>query len=240
MHQGSIRLLIVEDHRALAENLYEFFGNDRRYVLDFAPDGLTALHLLASQTYDVIILDVMLPGVSGVELCRRLRHDLHRATPVIFMTARDQLHDKEAGFGAGADDYLVKPFNLKELQLRVEALARRTMPRQSTVVQIPGVSFDPGTLTVSVTDPTGTTQGTLELSGTAARLFEQLIRSFPDYVSYEQLSDTVWGEREVDRHTLRTHMYALRKALQDRFGLTLVKTLHGRGYRLIPPGEKAP
>lgn len=240
MSPSSIRLLIVEDHRALAENLYEFFSNDTRYVLDFASDGLTALHLLASQTYDVIVLDVMLPGVSGVELCRRLRHDLHSATPVIFMTAKDQLHDKEAGFGAGADDYLVKPFNLKELQLRIDALARRTMPRQATQVSVPGVSFDPGSLTVSVHLPPADTPATLELSGTAARLFEVLIRAYPDHVSYDQLSDAVWGERAVDRHTLRTHMYSLRKVLHDQFGLTLIKTLHGRGYRLIPPsGDSA-
>lgn len=227
-----LRLLIVEDHKALAENLSEFFGHNQRYCLDFAADGLTALHLMASQDYDVIILDIMLTGVSGFDLCRRLREDLGKQTPVIMMTAKDQLQDKETGFGAGADDYLVKPFDLKELQLRVEALARRRSSSRSTVLTVPGLSYDPGKLTVSVPE-----QGVLELSGTASRIFEELIRAHPDFLSYERLSDNVWGERSVDRHTLRTHVYALRKTLQDRYGLTLIKTLHGRGYRLVSPGE---
>lgn len=106
-----IRMLIVEDHVALAENLFEYF-DQQRYILDFAPDGLTALHLLATNQYDVIVLDVMLPGVSGYEICRRIRTDLKCNTPVIMMTAKDQLQDKEQGFSQGADDYLVKPFNL--------------------------------------------------------------------------------------------------------------------------------
>lgn len=232
MSTAPLRLLVVEDHKALAENLFEFFSGSPRYVLDFAPDGLTALHLMASQVYDVIILDVMLPGVSGFELCRRLRHDLNSTTPVIMMTAKDQLPDKEQGFGAGADDYLVKPFNLKELQLRVDALARRREGGHTTAVQIPGLSFDPGRLRVSVPG-----HAALELSGTAAKIFEALVRGYPDFVSYERLSDGVWGEREVDRHTLRTHVYALRKVLQDHFGLTLIKTLHGRGYCLLSPQE---
>src|SRR3546814_93927 len=105
----AIRMLIVEDHAGLATNLLEFFDNER-YILDFASDGLTALHLIATNEYDVIILDVMLPGLSGFEICRRIRNDLHRSTPVIIMTSKDQLRDKEEGFTVGADDYLVKPF----------------------------------------------------------------------------------------------------------------------------------
>lgn len=232
MNIAPLRLLVVEDHKALAENLFEFFGASPRYVLDYAADGLTALHLLASQSYDVVILDVMLPGVSGFEICRRLRQDLNNTTPVIMMTAKDQLSDKEQGFGCGADDYLVKPFDLKELQLRVEALTRRRGTEHGTNIQIPGLSYDTGRLRVHV-------QGypSLDLSGTNARIFELLVRGYPDFVSYDRLSETVWGDRDVDRHTLRTHAYALRKALQDHFGLTLIKTLHGRGYCLLSPQE---
>src|SRR5690606_32793904 len=134
----TIRMLVVEDHAGLATNLLEFF-DDSRYVLDFASDGLTALHLLATNAYDVIILDVMLPGLSGFEVCRRIRSDLHCPTPVIIMTSKDQLQDKEQGFTVGADDYLIKPFDLRELQLRVDALYRRKagfvgMPE----IQMPG------------------------------------------------------------------------------------------------------
>src|SRR5690554_1092613 len=92
-----IRILIVEDQSALADNLLEFLGEER-YTLDFAADGLTALHLLATQSYDVVVLDVMLPGLSGFEICKRIRRDLNCSSPVIFMTARGSLSDKEEGF----------------------------------------------------------------------------------------------------------------------------------------------
>jgi DNA-binding response OmpR family regulator len=224
-------MLIVEDHIALAENLFEFFG-DQRYVLDFAADGLTALHLVSTNHYDVIVLDVMLPGLSGFELCRRIRNDIHCTTPVIMMTAKDQISDKMTGFSQGADDYLVKPFDLRELQLRVDALHRRQAHTEAPLLHVPGLTFNPGTLQVHTSDGQG-----LELSGTAARIFELLIRAYPNFISYEQLRDHVWGEREADMNTLRTHVYALRKQLQDCFGTPLIKTLHGRGYRLIPPAQ---
>lgn len=226
-----LRLLIVEDQVDLAENLFEFLGEDR-YVLDFAADGLTALHLLATQTYDVIVLDLMLPGVNGFEICRRIRQDLSCRTPVLLMTALGALKDKEQGFEAGADDYIVKPFELRELQLRVEALHRRHSP-QTDVVQVGHVRFDPGTLEVWLNGRT------TALSGTPARLFEMLIRAYPNFLSHEVLSDALWGgarHGDIEGHSLRTHIYTLRKSLQAGVGEALVKTVHGRGYRLEAPG----
>lgn len=230
----AIRMLIVEDHAGLATNLLEFF-DDQRYILDFASDGLTALHLITTNEYDVIILDVMLPGLSGFEICRRIRNDVRCSTPVIIMTSKDQLQDKEEGFSVGADDYLVKPFNLRELQLRVDALYRRKAGFSRTPeIRVPGISFDPGTLMVS------TESGErLELSGTAARIFEGLIKAYPNVLSYAEIQDTVWGEREVDMNTLRTHVYSLRKLLQDTFQYPMIKTMHGRGYRLLAPNKDA-
>jgi DNA-binding response OmpR family regulator len=227
-------MLIVEDHAGLAANLDEFFA-EGRYILDFASDGLTALHLVALNEYDVIILDVMLPGVSGFEICRRLRNDIRSPTPVIMMTSKDQLRDKEEGFAVGADDYLIKPFDLRELQLRVDALCRRAggfgrMPE----MHIPGVHFDPARFLVRTDDG-----NELELSGMGARIFEELVKAYPDTLSYAQIQDTVWGEREVDMNTLRTHVYALRKLLWDTFRFPMIKTIHGRGYRLQAPGRSA-
>lgn len=225
-----IRMLIVEDHVALAENLFEYFDQSR-FILDFAPDGLTALHLLATNTYDVIVLDVMLPGVSGYEICRRIRTDLKCNTPVIMMTAKDQLQDKEQGFTQGADDYLVKPFNLRELELRVLALDRRHRPPRDQL-QVGTLSFDPGTLELRL-------EGSLPLtlSGSAARMFEMFMRVYPSIVTHEQLQDTFGTHREMDANTLRTHVYMLRKQLQQHFGDPMIKTVHGRGYRLQPPGS---
>src|SRR5690606_7334850 len=185
--------------------------------------------------YDVIILDVMLPGLSGFEICRRIRNDIQSSTPVIIMTSKDQLTDKEEGFSVGADDYLVKPFNLRELQLRVDALYRRKAGlSRSPQVRVPGITFDPGTFMIRTDNG-----DQLELSGTGARIFEELIKAYPDFLSYTQIQNRVWGEKEVDMNTLRTHVYSLRKLLQDTFQYPMIKTMHGRGYRLLPPSKAA-
>lgn len=227
-------MLIVEDHAGLAANLLEYF-DDSQYILDFASDGLTAIHLIATNEYDVIILDVMLPGVSGFEVCRRIRSDMHCSTPIIMMTAKDQMQDKEQGFSVGADDYLVKPFNLRELQLRVDALYRRKAGFSKTPeIGIPGIHFNPGSFAVRMDNGEQ-----IELSGTAARIFEELIKAYPDFISYAELQDRVWGEREVDMNTLRTHVYSLRKLLHETFHYPMIKTLHGRGYRLVAPGKES-
>jgi len=223
------RVLIVEDQSALAANLEEFF-DETRYSLDFAADGLTALHLLATQTYDVVVLDVMLPGVSGFEICRRIREDLHSNVPVIFMTARGELSDKEEGFSLGGDDYLVKPFALRELQLRIDALTRRDAVHRDGALRAGPVSYDPGTLTARLDGV-----GEVMLGGTAARIFEQLVRHHPRIVTHEMLNRVIWGTDDGDAHTLRTHIYVLRRTLESALGTALVDTVHGRGYRLHPP-----
>jgi DNA-binding response OmpR family regulator len=227
-----IRLLIVEDQVDLAENLFEFLGEDF-YSLDFAADGLTALHLLATQSYDVIVLDLMLPGVNGFDICRRIRHDLRCQTPIILMTSLSSLADKEKGFECGGDDYLVKPFELRELQLRIEALHRRQTP-QKPVLQAGEVRFNPGTLEVELHGLKTT------LSGTSSRLFELLIRAYPNFLSHTALTDALWGgsrHGDAEGNSLRTHVYTLRKSLQSGLGAGLVKTIHGRGYRLEAPGD---
>ena len=230
--QSPLRLLIVEDEVDLAENLFEFLG-ENRYTLDFAADGLTALHLLATHTYDVIVLDLMLPGVNGYDICCRIRQDLQCQTPIILMTALSALADKEKGFDSGADDYLVKPFELRELQIRVEALHRRYSP-QRPVLRAGDVRFDPGTLEVELRGLK------TDLSGTPARLFELLMRAYPSFLSHEALTDAGWGAHhwEPEGNSLRTHIYTLRKSLQASLGNGLVKTIHGRGYRLDVPANR--
>src|SRR3546814_17557023 len=118
-----MRLLVIEDNRNLVANLFDYF-EARGHVLDAAPDGVTGLHLASTQAHDVIVLDWMLPGLDGPGVLRRLREEHGRDTPVIMLTARDELPDKIAGFRAGADDYLPQPFALPELEVRLEALLR--------------------------------------------------------------------------------------------------------------------
>ncbi len=219
-----LRILIVEDHKDLAENLFEYFG-DETYQLDYAADGLTALHLLAVNTYDLVILDVMLPGVDGITICQRIRNDLNSNVPVLILTAKDSLADKEKGFNVGADDYLVKPFHLRELELRMQALCRR-LQLNTGILKADGFVYDPDTLTV-----TGEC-GKVELSGYGASIFEALMRQYPKYVDHATLAEMVWGNDSVDVNTLRTHVYSLRKTLGQKFKEDIIKTLHGRGYCL--------
>lgn len=222
-----IRLLIVEDHTALAANLADFFERPQpRYQLDFAQDGWQALHLLSTASYDVVVLDVMLPGLSGFEICKRLRSDLRSQIPVIMLTARDQIENKTLGFIAGADDYLVKPFNLQELEMRILALYRRSQ-LTTDILQVGNLRFDLGQQQAWLkTQP-------LELTPIAARILESLLRAYPRMLSYQQLAQQVWGEADVDLPTLRTHVYALRKILQQPQADIRIHTVQGRGYRII-------
>ncbi|ANF57159.1 response regulator transcription factor [Halotalea alkalilenta] len=222
------KVLIVEDNTELAENLYEFLGEEQ-YELDLAQGGMTALHLLDTQVYDVVVLDVMIPGLSGFDICRKLRKDMNNQTPIIFMTAKGAIEDKEEGYLSGGDDYLVKPFPLRELALRINALHRRRH-HDTQRLCAKSLTFNPGNLEVRLNGGQA-----LALSGLAAHIFEALIRSYPDFVSYDSLSSRLWPERDVDANTLRTHIYMLRKQLQDAYGHSLIKTLHGRGYILTPP-----
>jgi len=232
MNAQKIRVLIVEDNAALMANISEYLEGGR-YILDFAADGLVALHLVTTNVYDVIVMDIMLPGISGFTLCQRIRNDLHCATPIILMTAKDHIDDKVAGFSQGADDYLVKPFNLKELAVRIDALHRRHTAG-TTRLRAGSVEFEPGTLKLRV----GSGEA-VQLSGMAAHLIEAMIRAYPNFVPYEQITANLWGDKDIESNTLRTHIYTLRKLIQDKLGVNLIQTLHGRGYRLSPPGESA-
>lgn len=222
---SKIRMLVVEDNISLAENIFEFF-DESNFTLDFAADGLTALHLLATHNYDILVLDVMLPGISGFEICRRVRTDLRCSTPIILVTAKDQLHDKEAGFQAGADDYLVKPFHLAELRLRVQALTRRGR-HLDTALHCGPLRYEPDTFNLYYRS-----QRVSTLTGYSARIFEALLRATPRPVTYEQLVDQVWSGQPTEHNTVRTHVSALRKQLLESTQLNLIKTLHGRGYML--------
>lgn len=227
----ALRVLIVEDHIALAENLSEFLGGGR-YVLDFASDGLTGLHLAATNEYDVIVLDVMLPGINGFELCRRLRNDLQSKVPIIMLTAKDAIEDKEQGFRGGADDYLTKPFNMKELELRIVALSRRSV-LHVTGLRAGDLQYFPGTLQLKADDGSSAT-----LSGINASLIEVLMQAYPNFVTHRTLMEQVWQD-EVDPHTLRSHISALRKSLKTQLGRTLIRSVHGKGYSFSPETGQA-
>ena len=221
-----MRLLVIEDNRSLVANLFEFF-EARGHTLDAAPDGVTGLHLATHGTYDVIILDWMLPRMDGREVLRRLRAEHNSGVPVIMLTARDELPDKISGFRAGADDYLTKPFALPELEVRIEALSARAAGRnRSRVLEVADLRLDTTTLEVSRAGRS------LHLYPACRKLLETLMLASPAAVSRERLEHALWGEEPPDGDMLRSHIYELRRSVDGPFTDKLIHTLPRVGYRL--------
>lgn len=222
----SATVLIVEDHSDLAANIGDYLEAGG-FVVDFATDGLSALGLAADNRYDAVVLDIMLPGIDGYEVCRRLRRQLGLDIPVIMLTARDTLDDKLAGFDQGADDYLVKPFAMQELEARLLAMIRRRRGElDSGALQIADLCYDPSTLRVTRAGQS------LKLSPIALRMLRLLMREAPKLVTREQLETEVWGHDIPDSDALRSHLYSLRKIIDKPFEEQLLHTIPGVGYKL--------
>jgi len=222
-------ILVVEDHRDLAETIsmtLEAAG----FVIDYAADGLQALQLATSQVFDTIVLDVMLPGIDGFSICERLRKEYGLDTPILMLTARDQIEDKLEGFEHGADDYLTKPFIMSELQARVTALVNRKRGDiASTTTTVNGLSLDTRTRQVTRNGKS------IELSPTGFRILRILLREAPAVVSREALENELWGDDVPDSDALRSHIYILRKAVDRPFEQeqgSLIKTVKGVGLKL--------
>ncbi len=228
-----MRLLVIEDNRQLVANLFEYF-EARGHVLDAAPDGLTGLHLATSHAYDALVVDWMLPRMDGPEMLRRLREQHHRETPAIMLTARDELPDKIAGFRAGADDYLTKPFALPELEIRLESLLQRVRGRQQKkVLEVDGLVLDLATLEVRRDGRA------LHLYPACRKLLEALMRASPGALSRGELEFALWGDAPPEGDLLRSHIYELRRVVDGPFPHKLIHTLPRVGYRLArqAPGD---
>ncbi|MEN5040371.1 response regulator transcription factor [Stenotrophomonas sp. TWI1149] len=221
-----MRLLVIEDNRQLVANLFDYFES-RGHVLDVAPDGVTGLHLAVSQPYDALILDWMLPRMEGPEVLRRLRADHGSEVPVIMLTARDELPDKIAGFRAGADDYLTKPFALPELEVRLEALMVRAKGRNPRkLLEVADLRLDLATLEAQRDGKP------LHLYPACRKLLEVLMRASPGAVTRQQLEFALWGDELPDGDLLRSHVYELRRSVDGPFQQKLIHTLPRVGYRL--------
>ncbi|MDB5792226.1 MAG: DNA-binding response regulator [Massilia sp.] len=225
-----MRILIVEDNPDILANLYGFL-EPKGFTVDSARNGYGGLALVSENEYDAIVLDVMLPGLNGLELCRKLRSDLRIATPILMLTARDSLPDKVAGFDSGADDYLVKPFSLVELDVRLRALIRRTKGQHAVrqALQFGGLIFDPDTQEASRDGVK------IILTKTGYTLLHSLMAAAPRIVTREVLEQAVWGDNRPESDALRTHIHALRQAVDKPFAFAMVLTVPGVGYRLILP-----
>jgi len=223
-----MRILVIEDNSDIAANIGDYLS-DREHVVEFAGDGVTGLHLAVVENFDAIVLDLNLPGIDGLELCRKLRQEARKQTPVLMLTARDQLDQKLAGFESGADDYLVKPFALQELEARLVVLARRTQGPRSRVLKVADLEYNLDTLVVSRGGKL------LQLNPTGLKLLQSMMESSPSVVTRRELEMRVWGEELPDSDSLRVHIHGLRAAIDKPFDKALIYTRHGIGYCLVDP-----
>ena len=219
-------LLLVEDHADISEMLTSYFEG-RGFSVDYAADGLTGLHLAVTNHYDVIILDLMLPGMDGLSICDKLRRDARNSTPIIMLTARDTLDDKVTGLSSGADDYLVKPFAITELEARVRAQIRRNHGEITRdLLSVGDLEIDTSTMSVQ-------RQGKpLNLTPIGFKILTTLVKASPAVVTRQELERKVWGDILPDSDTLRSHIYNLRKTVDKPFEISLLKTVQGSGYQV--------
>ena len=219
-------ILLVEDHRDLAQTIIQFLES-AGFTLDYAADGLLGLSLATQQTFDVIILDVMLPGIDGFTLCSQLRNTHGIDTPILILTARDELDDKLTGFQQGADDYLVKPFEMAELTARVTSLVKRKRGSMgSPTREIGDLILDTNTMTVNRMGQN------ISLSPTAFNILNILMRESPGVVTRETLENELWGDQTPDSDALRSHLYTLRKAVDKPFATEMIITIKGIGLKI--------
>lgn len=221
-----MRVLIIEDDLDLATELTDFFS-DQGFQTDSAGDGVTGLHLAVVNDYDVLVLDLNLPGLDGLELCRRLRQDAGKWLPVLMLTARDTLQDRISGFEFGADDYLIKPFSLKELLLRVKALLRRGKgSQQDRILRCDDLMLNTETREVS-------RQGhNIELTVIEFRILELLMKRSPNVVRRSEIVYRIWNDDEPYHDVLKVHIHNLRNAIDKSFADPLLHTIRGVGYKI--------
>jgi DNA-binding response OmpR family regulator len=226
-----LQILVIEDNSDIIANIYEYF-EPLGHSLDCARDGVSGLSLAAEDNYDVIILDVMLPRLDGIKVCQKLRDELKLSTPVLMLTARDTIEDKVTGFDSGADDYLVKPFSLIELESRLKALVRRASDSHvESKLTLGSLEFDPLTLSLI-------REGvSLKLKPIGYKLLGILLKDSPQVFSRKKLESLLWGDLPPDSDALRTHIHSLRQEIDKPFKKSMVKTVQGMGYCMVNPDE---
>jgi DNA-binding response OmpR family regulator len=226
VYKKGMKILIIEDSQQIMETVVDYLELEG-LECDCAYDGQQALALVANEHFDVIVADIMMARLDGVSAVRQIREKLKVATPVIFLTARDSLADKQAAFEAGGDDYLVKPFAMQELLLRIRALARRR-----DVEIVPKVEFM-GLCCHLVSSEIFWQGSALKLGRLQRKVLVHLLQQAPAMVSREALVNAVWGDQPPATDSLRSHVYALRTSLKNANVPVSVETIHGEGFRLI-------
>lgn len=228
---ASVRLLLIEDNRDIAGVIFDYFEVIGGYELDYASDGQQGLQLALEQDFEVIILDLMLPRVDGLQVCAKLR-ERGNNSPILMLTARGDREDILVGFEAGADDYLVKPFDLAILEARVQALARRgggVATAANSDLRFDELRLERGTRTLH--------RAGLKfvLNQTQFVLLRELMSAAPEACRRENLIRAVWGDEPPEGDLLRSHIYQLRTLIDKPFDWHYIATVPKLGYRLQAP-----
>ncbi len=220
-----LSILLIEDHRIIAEQLVEFF-NGHEWVVDYASCGKHGISLALTQNYDVIILDLNLPDIDGLEVCEQIKSNAKVTPPILMLTARDAFEEKVKGYGIGADDYVTKPFEFRELILRCEALSRRHNLHQNLTIEV-------GDLVIKQNERSAIRSGQmLKLTNIGFNILTTLALAYPQAVTRSNLIFKVWGDVPPDTDALRTHIYQLRIALDKPFNSPILTTITNVGYKL--------
>lgn len=220
-----MHVLVVEDNEMLTRNLADALER-HGHSADFALNGPHGLCLALENDYDLMILDLGLPGMDGLDVCRRLREQLAHRLPVLMLTARDTLGDKLTGFASGADDYLVKPFALEELLARCVVLARRHTLHQNHILEVGRLRIDRRTRVVA--------RESVEviLNPVLYQIILALAEAHPRVLTRSELTRLLWRDYPPDSDTLRTHFYQLRQKIDKPFSKAMLITVHGVGFKL--------
>lgn len=225
-----MRILLVEDNRRLSEALRLSLQEDG-YAVDAAYDGQEGEELAEMTPYDLIILDVMLPRRDGLQVCRSLREKGNR-TPLLMLTARDALEDRVLGLDSGADDYLVKPFEMKELRARLRSLLRRESSDKNSLLRLADLTLDPATHFVQRGEIS------IELTTREYALLEYLLRNPNRIITRQMAENHLWSyDGMVTSNVVDVYIRRLRRKIDDPFEIKLIETLRGTGYRLRRPPQ---
>ncbi len=222
---GALQVLLIEDQLSIAKNIASYM-EQKGHIFDFASNGKHGLELALQQYYDLIILDLNLPGMDGLQLCTALRQQAQRHIPVLMLTARDSIEDKVTGFHVGTDDYLTKPFSLQELEVRCLALSRRHLLQRQDSITLGPLLLDKQRRIVKRDGER------LELSIMGYKILLLLAEAYPQVVSRSELSRQLWRDEPTESDALRSHIYQLRTVLDKPFAYPLLKTVFGVGFTL--------
>ncbi|WP_318432267.1 response regulator transcription factor [Photobacterium leiognathi] len=220
-----MKILIVDDNYQIVETISDYLELENN-IVDCAYHGEGALKLIEDNHYDVIIMDIMMPKIDGISAVEKIRADLLCGTPILFLSAKDTLDDKIAAFKAGGDDYLLKPFAMEELCLRIQALANRGQRKDIGILSFADIQIN------NQTDEVRRADKVIKLSRIQLKILKLLIRQAPNIVTRQQIMETIWGDESPCSDALRSHIYGLRNAIDKGFSESRLETIHGQGYRI--------